>query len=387
MKLEREGNLQGMGAIPLAEFLTAAVLSFLGSAAIARWGHLHLAWAADGTSGVQKIHVHPVPRIGGVAVILAFGLICLLDPLGPVIVGLIAGAAIALVGGLVEDVTGKFGPGARLAVTLIAATTTYALTGAAIVRLDMPMLDSLLHWNWFAVPFTLLAVAGVAHSINLVDGHNGLSAGIAIVALAAFAVLAGHVGDSELARVSILLIAALAGFLALNFPYGRLFMGDGGAYSVGFVLAFLGVLLVMRHDAVSPWFPLAVLALPVWETIFSALRRMLWDRTHPGDPDSRHLHSLIYRKLAWRLVPDDSSHGWRVRNVVTVLPLWGVSVFMAVVALLNAHSTPLLMIQAWGFAVAYCLVYVLLARLPDPVMAKDVTWDEADSPDLTREES
>ena len=94
------------------------------------------------------------------------------------------------------------------------------------------------------------------------------------------------------------MLGALLGFLVFNYPSGRIFMGDGGAYLLGFWLGELSVLLVVRNPDVSPWFPIVLLAYPVVETLFSIYRRKFLQGRSAGRPDAMHLHQLIYRRLA-----------------------------------------------------------------------------------------
>ena len=157
-------------------------------------------------------------------------------------------------------------------------------------------------------------MAGIAHSVNIIDGFNGLSAGGVVIMLAAFGVVALHAGDAELAALALLIGAAVAGFLLVNFPRGPVIMGDGGAYLVGFLLAAVGVMLPQRNPEVSPWIVLVVLGYPVSETLYSILRKTLRKGDGPGRADKAHLHHLIYRYLRRAL------HGSRSRNAGSAGP-------------------------------------------------------------------
>jgi UDP-N-acetylmuramyl pentapeptide phosphotransferase/UDP-N-acetylglucosamine-1-phosphate transferase len=161
----------------------------------------------------------------------------------------------AFAGGFGEDVTKKIGVMARLMLTFASAVFASLLVGATLDRLDMPGLDTLLLWPVFAIAFTAFAVGGIANSINIIDGYNGLAGGYAVIVLAALAWVAGQVGDPVVLTASLAMLGALLGFLVWNYPAGKIFMGDGGAYLLGFWLGELSVLLVVRNPDVSPWFP------------------------------------------------------------------------------------------------------------------------------------
>src|SRR6266571_4052936 len=203
----------------------------------------------------------------------------------------------AFLGGITEDVTKNVSVLARLALTILAAACGAWLLGAVLPRLDVPGLDTLLKWTPFAIAFTIFAVGGVANAINIIDGYNGLAAGHAVIVLAALAYVSAQVGDSFLFTSALAMLGALLGFLIWNYPKGKIFLGDGGAYLLGFWLAEVSVLLVVRHPEVSPWFPMLLLIYPVFETLFSIYRRKVLQGNSPGQPDRLHLHQVIYARL------------------------------------------------------------------------------------------
>ena len=146
-------------------------------------------------------------------------------------------------------------------------------------------------------------MGGVANSVNIIDGFNGLAGGTVAICLVALGLIARNCGDFALMHVCFIVCAVTIGFLLVNFPFGKLFLGDGGAYMLGFMLAWLAVSLAYRNPAVSAWAPLLACAYPIFETLFSIARRM-WARSHPGQPDSHHLHSLINVAISARLFPN-----------------------------------------------------------------------------------
>src|SRR5205814_7697555 len=148
----------------------------------------------------------------------------------------------------------------------------------------------------------------VRNSIDSIGGYNGLAAGRAVIVLAALAWVSALVGDSFLFTSALAMIGALLGFLAWHYRKGRIFLGDGGAYLLGFWLAELSVLLVVRHPEVSPWFPMLLLVYPIFETLFSMYRRKVMQGQSPGQPDRMHLHQVIYMRLTRaRNVTDSAS--------------------------------------------------------------------------------
>ncbi|MBD3894141.1 glycosyltransferase [Hydrogenophaga sp.] len=346
----------------MPNFVLAALLVSLGvSLLLVFTKHWHGHFSMDHTAGVQKFHTKPTPRIGGVGV--AAGLVAawalasadvqtLLQPL-------LLASVPAFAAGLLEDITKKVGVSARLLATMVSGALACWLTGVALNRVDVPLLDDLLAWGPAAVLFTAFAVAGVANAVNIIDGFNGLSSGTVLVILAALGSLAGLQGDTPLALVCAVLGAAVLGFWLVNFPLGKIFLGDGGAYLVGFALAWLAVLLVMRHPGVSPWLVLLACAYPVTEVLYSVWRR-LRQRLPTGAPDNLHLHSLIKTQVIMRWLAHWNP---RLRNAAVSPLLWLYAALPAGLAValegapVWAAIAALLVCVHW-----YHLIYQLLAR-------------------------
>lgn len=285
----------------LAAFLCALGISVLLVATKDHHGHLTM----DSAVGVQKFHVHPTPRVGGVGIYLGLllGWIVVPDQAVKNILGVVLVAGIpALACGLLEDVTKRVGVMPRLLATMASGVLAWLLTGIALNRLDVRGLDAIMALTPVAVLFTAFAVAGVANAINIIDGFHGLASGTTILALLALAAMSMRSDDPQLALACILVAAAVAGFWLVNYPWGKLFMGDGGAYFVGFGLAWLAVLVPMRNPEVSVWAPMLVCAYPVIEVLYSVMRRHR-RRQSPGAPDSQHLHSLIKTQFIRKKLP------------------------------------------------------------------------------------
>lgn len=317
-------------------------------------------------SGPQKFHSTPVPRIGGIAIASAIiAVIAWLDA-GDLLsnnsaqgFALLALAALpAFGGGLAEDLTKKVGVLARLLLTMTAGVLASILVGATLTRLDVPGLDNLLqYWPLFAIAFTAFAVGGVANAINIVDGYNGLAGAYSIIALSALVWVSMQVGDQVVLLASLTMLGAMAGFLPWNWPRGRIFLGDGGAYLLGFWLAELGVLLVVRNSVVSPWFPLVIMAYPICETLFSMYRRKIVRRRQVGQPDAMHLHQLVYSRLIRRGVGSKKTVDQNRRNSAVAPYLIPPIALLMLPALLVWDRTDGLLICVGLFGVAYVWLY------------------------------
>ncbi len=353
--------------------LRLAVVAFVVSAVVGfftiRWAHWHAHYTADRLAdGSHKIHKIEVPRVGGVGIFagwlaalvvaVAVGQLPWLRALTWVVV-----VSVVFAAGLTEDLTKKVRPRDRLLAALLSAALGAWLLGATLNRLDNPLLDLLFVYPLPAMLLTTVALGGVAHAVNVIDGLNGLAGSICLMALAALGYVAMHVGDREIMLLALLGIGALLGFFIWNFPSGQIFNGDGGAYFLGIYIAILSSLLVSRHDQVSAWFPLMLMAYPVWETLFSAYRRQVRGRSS-SSADRLHLHTLLYQRMPRWISPSGGIGGGRSmrRNSdasTLLMILGGANVIPAV---LFWDSTPLLLAAAGLFILVYVTLYRRLVR-------------------------
>ena len=345
-------------------FFIASSVTFLCCLLILLTQTWHEKWTLDHQIGVQKFHTQATPRIGGLGLFL--GLLSLTltapEPHQDLLIVALLGALPAVTLGLAEDLTRKVSPRVRLLGTLFGGVIACWLSGTTLTHLDVWGVDSLLAWPLVATLFTAFAIGGVTNAINIIDGFNGLAAGIVTLSLLAISFIAQLAGDTALMQVCLMLCAVIAGFGILNFPYGKIFMGDGGAYMIGFCLAWLAVLLPMRNHSVSPWFSLVICSYPVLEVLFSMARRK-YRNLNLGDPDRLHLHSLIKTRIV-RKHFDFLTPIWK-NSFVSVL-LWAYHSVFLVVAIVLYDSTLALMVLTAFSALAYWLIYSHLIRFARP---------------------
>ncbi|BBG66790.1 undecaprenyl-phosphate N-acetylglucosaminyl 1-phosphate transferase [Hydrogenimonas sp.] len=236
----------------------------------------------------QRFHELPTPRAGGIGIVT--GLIFLIfNPLGW---NLVISVVLAFLSGIFEDFHKTLSPKTRLLLQLTAAFSAILLTDAVVtyigLGIELPY--------YIALPFSAFAIVGVMNAVNIIDGFNGLAGGVVLLILLSFGITAYSVGEVEVLQLNTLIIASLMGFLVLNFPKGLIFLGDGGAYLLGFLIALSGIFLASNYESVSPWYILCTLIYPVWEVIFSIIRKNREGKS-PMEPDAYHLHMLINRHI------------------------------------------------------------------------------------------
>jgi UDP-GlcNAc:undecaprenyl-phosphate GlcNAc-1-phosphate transferase len=274
----------------------------------------------------RKIHQRAVPRIGGIAICLAFlfSILVFVD-ITREIRGILAGTLIIFVTGLVDDLHGISARGKFLGE--IAACLVTITTGRLwIVNLGNFSGNSAIPLPlWLAIPITLTAVVGVINALNLIDGLDGLAGGVSVIALCAFLVLAGRDANPQAAVLGVGLLGAILGFLKYNFYPARIFMGDTGSLTIGFVLSFLAIMLTqLPGTTITPAVPVLILGVPILDTLWVMGRRMT--RGHcPFAPDKTHIHHKFL------------DLGFQHR--FTVLIIYTISLFWAFIAILF-HDAP-----------------------------------------------
>lgn len=337
-------------------FITAAVSVVL--VITQKWHGKH---SMDTTDGVQKFHVNPTPRIGGIAIFLGLigAYVFTQRPASPLLGSMLLAGLPAFAAGLAEDLTKRVGIRDRLLSTMLSGLVACWLTGYSLNHLNIYGVDFLLAYLPVSFAFTAFAVGGVANSINIIDGFNGLAVGTIMICFSAIGFIAWEVGDLELAQLCSIFVAVAAGFFVFNFPFGKIFLGDGGAYLFGFMLAWVAVMLPVRNAAVSVWASLLVCAYPILETGFSIWRRHHRNGHHPGHADSLHLHSLLYCRITRFALKGAKA---QLKNSLTSVLIWPFSILCALVSIVSFSDTTTLALSFIACAVVYRLIYLRLTQ-------------------------
>lgn len=229
----------------------------------------------------RKVHQFPVPRLGGVAMVIAFGVGLGLATLaaGDLNAGglrpnrapaILAGVTLLLVLGVVDDTRGMRAL-IKLTVQVAAALLAFGL-GLSLERLHFPW--GVVELGPLALPLTVAWIVGVINAVNLIDGLDGLASGVVLTVLGAFAVLAALDGVDPTLYIIAATIGAAAGFLAYNLHPATIIMGDTGSMFLGFVVAAVGISLAQDGvNPVPPWVPVIALGVPILDTIWAIVRR------------------------------------------------------------------------------------------------------------------
>ena len=348
--------------------LIAFFSSFAATLLIIRFKHLHQSHSSDwDLSGPQKFHTKIVPRIGGISIAIGIFAATMVrlksNPNSSIEIILLISAIPIFAIGLTEDLTKKISVRFRLFFSTIASGLVVYLLQVQITRLDVPVIDLLFTIPFLGMTLTIFAITGLANAYNIIDGFNGLASMVAIITLLAIAYVSYVLADPLLIYLSLIMAGAILGFFIWNYPQGLIFLGDGGAYLIGFWIAALSVMLTCRHQEVSPWFALLINGYPIVETLFTIYRRKIHQGKSPGQPDGMHIHSLIYRRI---LTQGQHTKNTFSANAKTSPYLWILSSAGIAPALIWWQSTYILIPISFLYASYYIWLYLKIVRFNTP---------------------
>jgi UDP-GlcNAc:undecaprenyl-phosphate GlcNAc-1-phosphate transferase len=331
----------------------------------------HRFGALDHALSSRKIHGRPIPRLGGIAIVIAFyiplvGLLLWHSEVGRMFVaerghvlGLFAGGLIIALLGVYDDLRGA-GAGRKFMIQFSVAGLMYLL-GYRIEALANPF-GSELHLGWMSLPFTLFWVVGVINAMNLIDGLDGLAGGVALVAVLTTFMISLQRAHPLMMLFSGALAGAIMGFLFYNFNPATIFMGDTGSMFLGFVLATSAIQTNQKSStAVAVLIPGIALGLPIMDTLLAMGRRALRGRPI-FQADKEHIHHrLLARGLSHRQA---------------VLVLYGSCVLLGVVALVLTYTNSLesafllIALGLVGLIALRALGYMRLDRMSDTAVER-----------------
>jgi UDP-GlcNAc:undecaprenyl-phosphate/decaprenyl-phosphate GlcNAc-1-phosphate transferase len=341
----------------------------------------------------QRFHHGHVPRIGGLAVALA-SVAAWLGAWVLAWTGALNNAPLplaesllwlwvcipAFAAGLIDDLTQKLGVRWRLLASMGSAALGCWLLGLAVPRLGIAGLDGFwMSMPWFGMALAFFGMAGLPHAMNIIDGYNGLAGMVAVMVCSAIAYVALQQGDRVLAGYMVCVVGATLGFLFWNYPRGLIFVGDGGSYFWGIVIAVASITLVQRHQSVSPWFVMLLLIYPVWETIFSIYRKLARGQS-PGIADSMHFHQLVYKRIVRGVFHDNETRQMLMRNNRTSPYLWAFAGMTVAPAVLFWYSTPILIFFCLVFVVSYVAAYLMIVRFKVPRWLRSLSGRSSKKP-------
>lgn len=283
----------------------------------------------------RKVHARIMPRLGGLAIYLSFILTYLVyRPDGEFDKALLIGATIIIITGMLDDmleITAK----AKILGQLSAAAVIVVFGDIQVEFINLPF-GGTLEFSYFSIPLTILWIVAITNAVNLIDGLDGLAAGVSTIALITLSAMAIIIGNPFVASATAILAASTLGFLVFNFYPARIFMGDTGALFLGYMISVFALLGFKGVTMFALIIPIIMLGVPVSDTFFAIIRR-LREKQPLSAADKSHLHHCLLNV------------GFTHRQ--TVLIIYSIAALFGVTALIFSQAT------IWG---ALLLVAVML---------------------------
>lgn len=250
--------------------------------------------AVDIPKDERRVHSKPMPLMGGLAIYFGIFISSLIFlPIDKTLISIIIGGSIILISGVIDDIKG-LSPRAKLVFQII-ASIVLILGDVKIDAITNPFGKSgtLLLLNGFSIPLTIFWVVGITNTLNLIDGLDGLAAGVAMIASLSFLFVANKFSYIPIMIMSAIVAGSCIGFLPYNFNPAKIFMGDTGALFLGFMLAALSIEGVMKSVAtIAVVVPIIILGVPIFDTTFAIFRRLLNGKSI-AEADKGHLHHRL----------------------------------------------------------------------------------------------
>lgn len=292
----------------------------------------------------RKVHLNGTPRLGGIAIFLAFILpVLLFSKLDSQTRGLMAGAVIIFMTGLYDDLVG-ISPRKKFAGQFLAALAVVIIGDLRLTDVGDLLGTGKITLGIFSIPFTVVAIVGVTNAVNLLDGLDGLAGGVTAIAAVTFGLLALLTGNYQLLLMTTALVGALLGFLKYNTHPARIFMGDSGSLLLGYCLAVFAVMLTTSGGAIPAVTPLTILAVPIVDTIIVMVKR-LRDGRSLFSPDNKHIHHRLL--------------GIGFGHQATVVLIYILSYLLAIIAVVSyrlpgAFQTGIFFLAVLGLSSLHC---------------------------------
>ena len=310
---------------------------------------------------IQNIHKKniEIPRFGGVLIIFSFAAWCItIDniPSYQLIYYLIILSMPMLIIAMSEDLYFNMSPKIRLFSILISSILFFSFTPYQLPSIDLPLLSDLINDTWFKYALFTILLAGLINGMNVIDGTNGLAGLTAITSALVLSIISFEVNDYLIASVSLYLSGFILIFLLFNYPGGKIFLGDIGAYWLGWILGILVIIFYGRNPQLPSWGACLILFYPSMEMIFSYTRKLL-SGTNPTNADPHHLHLMIYFKLREKYKSNIIANN-RVMPCLSVLWL-----FPPVCLIFSYEKIQIIFITLLSSVLLYLCLYFSVSRL------------------------
>lgn len=307
----------------IAPFLLAIFISFFSTPLVRKLAFK--VGAVDIPKDDRRVHKEPMPSIGGLAIFASVIIVTLIFlPLEKEIISIIMGGTVIVMGGIIDDLK-ELRPRTKFIFQIVAGLILiFGDVKVDFITNPFTKSSSLLYLNWLSIPITLFWIVGITNTLNIIDGLDGLSAGVAMISSITLMIVAGKFGYTSVIILSATVAGACLGFLPFNFNPAKIFMGDTGALFLGFMLAAITIEGVMKSVAtIAIVAPILILSVPIFDTTFAIFRRLLNGQSISA-ADKGHLHHRLLNR------------GFSQKK--SVLILYGISAVFGLFAILVSQA-------------------------------------------------
>lgn len=280
------------------------------------WKKIFWSFSLKTYNSKQRLHKNEIPRIGGIIIYLFLTLLALFAIKSYLLNLILLSAIPIIIIGSKEDLFHNTSPKLRLIGMVLSAFIFIYFLPSNLPEIDFPILNLVLTFSVTKIIFFIFSILVIINGNNLIDGVNGNMALSNIAQLTVIALLAMTFNDSQIVKLCFILLIPLIIFLIFNFPFGKIFSGDVGAYFYGFSISGLVIYLFGKYDQLLSWNAILILIYPSTELLFSFIRKKYVENNSPFSPDANHLHSLIFRYFSKRLTLTNNSF-----VIILLLPL------------------------------------------------------------------
>ncbi|MGG5255336.1 glycosyltransferase family 4 protein [Neobacillus sp. SM06] len=304
----------------------------------------------------RKVHQNIMPRLGGLAIFLSFiiGVTILkisfikgvinFNPVAEYHWPIIIGSVIIILTGMVDDVK-EISPKVKLAGQVAAAFIVVFFGNLNVEFINLPF-GGKINFGILSIPFTMIWIVGITNAINLIDGLDGLAAGVSTIALFSIAGMAFIMGNLYVTIIALIVASGTIGFLLYNFHPAKIFMGDTGALFLGFMIGVLSLLGFKNVTFISLIVPIIILGVPISDTFFAIVRRMV-NKQPLSAPDKSHLHHCLLRS------------GFSHRQ--TVLLIYAMSAILGLTAFIFSQAT------VWGSLIVIAILLITIEIIVEKI--------------------
>jgi UDP-GlcNAc:undecaprenyl-phosphate GlcNAc-1-phosphate transferase len=296
----------------------------------------------------QKIHTGYIPKLGGISIIFFNFLI--IDLMGYVLIFLPL-----FIASLYEDINNQGNIKIRFICTLI-VSVLFCVYFETIQQIDTPILSNLMSYQFFAVMLTTIAIASITQCFNLIDGLNGQTVFNFCFIVLSLLIFEKFDGNTTQVYFYLYFLISCLPFIILNFPFGKIFLGDHGAYFLGFLAATLVIEFFNSHQELFSWNAILILIYPIFELLFTISRRLIIGKKVLL-PDTFHIHSLVYK-----IVNDKLSFKDNFKNSIATILLLPLYIYGPISFLIFNDSFNVVLISVFFYCFIYSVLYIILFK-------------------------